>query len=263
MFFDSHCHLADTKFDEDRQEVIERALEAGLTHMLTIACNASEIPACIALAEEHDEIYLAAAQHPHEAETFDQAVLQQFHAAYSHPKVIGVGEIGLDYWYDFSPRLQQEHVLRTFFNIALETELPVIIHLRDPKEGPREASDDFRRILDDVDPQGAIKGILHCYSGTLEFAREFIDRGFRISLPGILTFKKADELQEIARALPLESLLIETDCPYLAPVPRRGKRNEPAYVVHTAEKLAELRDISPEELAPVLQKSFRDLFQTL
>jgi TatD DNase family protein len=263
MFLDSHCHLADKAFDEDRQQVLANAREAGLHYMLTIACNADEIEACLEIAEANPQVFVAAAQHPHEAEKFEPSLLQRFAAAYAHPKVIGIGEIGLDYWYDFSPRQQQEEVLRLFFRQALALDIPVIIHLRDPKEGPREASDDFRRILDDEDPDANIKGILHCYSGTLEFAQEFIQRGFLVSLPGILTFKKAEELRNIATTLPLESLLVETDCPYLAPVPFRGKRNEPAYVVKTAEKLAELRQIEPEDLDKVLLSNFKRLFPSL
>jgi TatD DNase family protein len=261
MFLDSHCHLADKAFDEDREEVILRAREAGLRYLLTIAVNADEIEPCLELAEAYPEIYVAAAQHPHEAEQFSKQELDSFQKAYQHPKVIGIGEIGLDYWYDFSPREQQETVLRHFFEIALDTGKPVIIHLRDPKEGPREASADFRRILDDLDPQQQISGILHCYSGTLEFAREFVELGFLVSMPGILTFKKADELREIAQSLPLESLLVETDCPYLAPVPKRGKRNEPSYVQYTAEELAKLRHISPDQLNKVLLDNFKSLFQ--
>lgn len=263
MYLDSHCHLADKAFDEDRHEVISRALDHGLRYMLTIAVNAAEIDRCLELAEQYPEVCVAAAQHPHEAEQFSPDDLKAFKRAYEHPKVIGVGETGLDYWYDFSPRKQQEAVLRLFFRQALETGKPVIIHLRDPKEGPRDASRDFRRILEEEDPGGSIRGILHCYSGTLEFAREFVDRGFLISLPGILTFKKADELREVAVELPLESLLVETDCPYLAPVPKRGKRNEPRYVRHTADKLAELRGITAEELDTALLANFKDLFTSL
>lgn len=260
MFLDSHCHLVDKAFDEDREAMITRAFDAGLRYMLTIACNDAEAPACIALAEQWDKVYVATGLHPHEASEFTEESLQRYRDFYAHPKVIGIGEIGLDFYYDNSPREQQEDVFRRFLRLAAEFSKPIIIHLRDPKDGPPEATDRFRTILGEEDPDNNLRGIMHCYSGGYDFAAEMHNRGFLISLPGILTFKKADELRNAAARLPQEALLVETDCPYLAPVPHRGKRNEPAYVVETAKKLAEIRGISEETLDDVLTKNFEGLF---
>lgn len=260
MFLDSHCHLADDRFEGERKEIIERARAAGLRRLLTISTTPAELQLNLSLAEVYDFISVAAAIHPHEASIWSEGVEREFTAFYDHPDLVAIGEIGLDFWYDTSPREEQEMVFRRFLRIARARRKPVIIHLRDPKEGPPLATDRFRRILDEETAGGAIRGVMHCFSGTLSFAREMVDRGFLISIPGILTFPKAGELKEVATALPLDSLLVETDCPYLAPVPHRGKRNEPAYVTYTAEELARLRGIPPEVLDTALTANFQSLF---
>jgi TatD DNase family protein len=173
---------------------------------------------------------------------------------------VAVGEIGLDFWYDNSPREVQKQVFRRFLRLALELEMPVIIHLRDPREGARIASEAFLRIIDEEDPEGRLRGVLHCFSHSYELALESIRRGFMISFPGILTFPSASELRETASRLPRETLLVETDCPYLAPVPHRGKRNEPAFVVETARILASTLEIGNEELDQILLGNFHGLF---
>lgn len=260
MFLDSHCHLADERFEGERAEIVARARAAGLRRLLTIATTPAELQLNLALAEEHNFISVAAGIHPHEASTWEESVESEFTAFYGHPDLVAVGEIGLDFWYDSSPREEQERVFRRFLRIAREHGKPVVIHLRDPKDGPPLATERFRHILDEENAEGAMRGVMHCYSGSLAFAREMVDRGFLISIPGILTFPKAGELKEVATELPLDTLLVETDCPYLAPVPYRGKRNEPAYVVHTAQELARLRGIGEEELDAALSANFRRLF---
>ena len=260
MFLDSHCHLVDKAFDDDRETMIARALDAGLRYLLTIACNDTEAPACIELAEQWDHIYVATGLHPHEASEYTEESLRCYRDFYAHPKLLGVGEIGLDFYYDNSPREQQETVFRRFLRLAAEFDKPVIIHLRDPKVGPTEATERFLAILNEEDPNKHIRGIMHCYSGGYDFAAEMHTRGFLVSFPGILTFKKADELRDAAARLPLEALLVETDCPYLAPVPKRGKRNEPAYVIETARMLAEIRGMNEADLDAALTSNFERLF---
>lgn len=261
MFLDSHCHLVDEQFDSDRSETIKRAFDSGLRYLLTIGTNVEEGLRSLELADFYEKIYAAAALHPHDAEHFGDDTIARFKQLYEHPKMIAIGEIGLDFYYDNSPRQAQEHVFRQFLRIAKESGKPVIIHLRDPREGPKLARERFLAILDEEDPAGEIRGILHCFSDNYEFGMECYDRGFLISFPGILTFPKAENLRDAASRLPYESLLVETDSPYLAPHPNRGKRNEPAFVHHTAEKLAELRGITLEDLDRILLFNFENLFR--
>ena len=261
MFLDSHCHLFDSSFDEDRDAILARADEAGLRYLLTMGTNPLEMEQSLALAEEHDHIYVSAGLHPHEAEDFTEELYQQFLAGYSHPKMIGVGEIGLDFWYDNSPRDQQEEVFRRYLRLALEIDKPVIIHLRDPKNGPASASQAYSRIMAEEDPENRLRGIIHCFSHSYQFAEENIERGFLISFPGIATFPKASELRDVARRIPAENILVETDCPYLAPVPHRGKRNEPSFVVETAKTIADARGISHETMDRIVTENFERLFR--
>lgn len=261
MFLDSHCHLVDEQFDPDRNEIIKRALDSGLHYLLTVGTNLEEGMRSLELADFYENIFAAAALHPHDAERFTDDTIQRFQQLYEHPKMLAIGEIGLDFYYDNSPRQVQEHVFRQFLRVSLETGKPVIIHLRDPRTGPKMARERFLTILDEEDPAKKIRGILHCFSDSYDFGMECYDRGFLISFPGILTFSKAEELRDAASRLPYESLLVETDCPYLAPQPFRGKRNEPAYVHRTAEKLAELRGITLEDLDRILLFNFENLFQ--
>lgn len=260
MFLDSHCHIFDDSFDGDRDQIIQRAEEAGLRYLLTMGTSPEEMEKSLKLAEINAKVFVAAGLHPHEAEDFSEELFQLFLKGYSHPKMAAVGEIGLDFWYDNSPRDKQEEVFRRFLRLALEINKPVIIHLRDPQHGPASATAAYHRIMDEEDPGKKLKGIIHCFSHSHQFALDNIERGFLISFPGIITFPKASELREVARMIPAENILVETDCPYLAPIPYRGKRNEPAYVVETARTVADVRGISFESLDQIVTTNFEKLF---
>jgi len=259
MFVDSHAHLDVPNYDADRAEVISRARESGVGLILEI-CGSDvakgSLDVGLKLAEEYPFIYAAVGLHPHEASLYDEALERKLLAMSDHEKVIGWGEIGLDYHYDHSPRDAQRRVFSRQLRLALERRAPAIIHTR-------EAEDDTIQILreDWADAGGdAVGGIIHCFTGTQRLADAAIGMGFHISFSGVLTFKNAADLREVARSVPMERLLVETDCPYLAPLPHRGKRNEPAFVLETAAKLAELKGVSVEEIASVTCGNFKRLF---
>ena len=257
MFVDSHCHIDGPDYDADRDEVIARAREAGVTTMLNVGTgdpHSGAFERAVALAEQRPEVYGAIGVHPHDAKLFDKAAQQRLiDLAKQSTRVVAWGEIGLDYHYDHSPREVQREVFRRQLGIARELNLPVVIHSRTADEDTiaiwREELSDYSRA-----------GVLHCFGGSLEMAEEAIELGFFVSFAGNLTFKKADDLRAIARKLPLERLLVETDCPYLTPVPFRGKRNEPARVVETAKFLAELKDVTPEVVGRGTSENFARLF---
>lgn len=259
MFIDSHSHLDVSNYDADRSEVIARARAAGVELMLEIAgsdVGKGSLEPGLRLAEEHEFIFAAVGLHPHEASLYDAELEQTLLECSRHPKVIGWGEIGLDYYYDHSPRDVQQQVFRRQLELALEQKLPVIIHTRD-------AEDDTISILREHWQQAGgaeIGGIIHCFTGTQTLADAALEIGFHISFSGVVTFKTAEELRSVARTVPMERLLIETDCPFLAPMPYRGKRNEPAFVLETAKKLAELKGVSFEELATLTTRNFKRLF---
>lgn len=257
MFVDSHCHIDGPEYDVDRVEVIERAREAGVTTMLNVGTgdpHSGMFERAVALAEQHREVYCAIGIHPHDAKLFDEAAQQRLIGlAKQSTRVVAWGEIGLDYHYDHSPREVQREVFRRQLVIARELNLPVVIH-------SRAADDDTIAILREELSGYSRAGVLHCFGGSLQMAEQALELGFFISFAGNLTFKKADDLRAIARTLPLERLLVETDCPYLTPVPFRGKRNEPARVVETAKFLAELKDVTPEEVGNVTSENFARLF---
>lgn len=260
MLIDSHVHLDGPQFDSDRAEVIARARAAGVELMLEIAgsdIGHGSLEPGLRLTDEYDFIYAAIGLHPHEASIFDDELEKRLLASASHPKVIGWGEIGLDYHYDHSPRELQRSVLRRQLKLARSCRLPVIIHTR-------EAEADTMTILREewADPEAReIGGVFHCFSGTPELAEFALDLGFHLSFSGVVTFKTAEELRRIAASIPVERLLIETDCPYLAPVPHRGKRNEPAFVRETAALIAAIRGIEPDEIARITSANFRRLFR--
>jgi TatD DNase family protein len=260
MFIDSHAHLDVPQYDADRADVIARARAAGVDLMLEIAgsdIGKSSLEPGLQLAEEHPFIYAAIGVHPHEASLYDEALEQKLLAMSQREKVIGWGEIGLDYHYDHSPRDVQRAVFQRQLTLALERQMPIIIHTR-------EAEVDTIKILREAwFAQGGaeVGGIIHCFTGTQELADAALALGLHISFSGVVTFKKADELRNVARTVPLERLLIETDCPYLAPLPHRGKRNEPAFVVETAAKLAEIKGTSLAEIARITSGNFRRLFK--
>ena len=251
---DSHCHLDDKQFDEDRESVIERALAAGVTAMLAVGTGNGppDLEAGIRLAESHDFIYASAGVHPHDAAKADPETFKRLEQLSAHPKVVAVGEIGLDYHYDFSPRKRQREVFVEQLRLAEEARKPVIIHTR-------EAWADTIALLEEHWDAHLLGGIMHCFSGDGDEARLAVDMGFHLSFAGIVTFPKALGVQEAARWTPSSRLLVETDSPYLAPVPNRGKRNEPAYTVDTARKLAELRGETLESIARTTTENFNRL----
>jgi TatD DNase family protein len=260
MLIDSHAHLDVPNFDADRAEVINRAREAGVEMMLEICgsdVSKGSLDVGLKLAEDYPFIYAAVGLHPHEASLYDEALEQKLLAMSDHEKVIGWGEIGLDYHYDHSPRDAQRRVFRRQLELALERRLPAIIHTR-------EAEDDTIAILREswAEVGGAeMGGIIHCFTGTQKLADAAIGMGFHISFSGVLTFKNAEGLRGVARSAPMDRLLVETDCPYLAPLPHRGKRNEPAFVRETAAKLAGLKGVGVEEIARVTSGNFKRLFK--
>jgi TatD DNase family protein len=251
IFVDSHAHLDDADFDADRAEVIARARAAGVRYILLAGggTGADGLATAIDLAERHHGFYGSTGVHPHDARHFTDAHAQTIRQLAQRPKLVAIGEIGLDYYYDHSPRDVQKRVLIQQMELARELKRPIIIHCRD-------AAAELREIAAAHWQSAGLGGILHCFSGSLDDARTFMDWGFLISFAGTLTFKKADALREVARHIPLDRLLTETDCPYLAPVPHRGKRNEPAFVPRVTEELARLREMPVEDLARQLLANF-------
>ncbi len=256
MLVDSHCHLDFEQFQEDGvPAVVERARQAGVGQALTICCRVAEFDKVLDTALQSDYLDCTVGTHPHQA---DEAPEMAFTAEdiierAQHPRVVGIGETGLDYFYDNAPRDIQKQNLSKHITAALETDLPIVIH-------SRESDEDMARILAD-EGQGRLRGVMHCFSSGPELARAALDLGFYISMSGIVTFKKAEELRDIVRDIvPLDRLLVETDSPYLAPVPHRGKTNEPAFVTHTAAMIAELKGVSLEVLTEVTTNNFFKLF---
>ena len=256
-FIDSHCHIDGPDFDVDREHVIARARAAGVTTMLNVGTgdpHSGDFERAIRLAENHDEIYVAVGVHPHDAKLFDAAAEKRLLDLIEQSKrVIAWGEIGLDYHYDHSPREVQREAFRRQLRLARSCELPVLIHSREADE---DTIDILRQELSGDEPGG----VMHCFGGSLQMARDAIDLGFYISFAGNLTFKNAQDLRKIARQIPLDRLLVETDCPYLTPVPFRGKRNEPARVVETARCLAELHGRELVEIGRFTSENFARLF---
>ena len=250
MLVDSHCHLDFADFAAEREAVIVRARAAGVGTMLTISTRLDQFAGVRAIAESDDAIWCSVGAHPHEA--LDHAALlpDQLSALADHPKVVGIGETGLDFHYDLSPRDIQARVFRAHIAASRTTGLPLIVHAR-------EADGEIAKILDEERPP---PGVLHCFSSGRTLAEAALALGFYISISGIVTFKSADDLRAIVRDLPLDRLLIETDSPYLAPVPYRGKRNEPAFVAATAAAVASLKGIEPEQLAAATSANFFRLF---
>ncbi|MCU1233016.1 MAG: hydrolase, TatD family [Candidatus Solibacter sp.] len=247
MIVDSHCHLDDEKFEGDREQVIERALAAGVDTMMAIGTG-GELDVAIRQAERYPFIYATIGVHPHDASKATAETYARLRDLAQHPKVLAIGEIGLDYHYDFSPRDVQRAVFDRQLEIAAFARKPIVIHTR-------EAWDDTMAQVASL-PHG---GIMHCFTGDAAQAQQAVERGFHLSFGGVLTFPKAESLREAARTVPADRLLVETDCPYLAPVPYRGKRNEPAFVVETARRLAAVRGITIEEIADVTSRNFRTL----
>ena len=253
MLVDSHCHLDFETFDEDREAALTRARQAGVGAMVTICTRVSRFPEILGLANADPAVWCSVGIHPHqvaEEEPVETGTLVRLAA---DPKVVGIGETGLDYFYDLSPREDQKASFRRHIAAARETALPLIVHARD-------ADDDMIEILEEEAGQGAFPCVLHCFSSGRALAEAALALGFYISLSGIVTFRNAEELRGIVRDVPLERLLVETDSPYLAPVPMRGKRNEPSFVVHTARKVAEIKGLDEDALARATTENFFRLF---
>jgi TatD DNase family protein len=251
---DSHCHLDSAEFNDDREAVIERAIAAGVEHMLVIGTGEGppDLEAGLRLADKYPAFYATVGIHPHDAAKAGPDDFKRLADLLAHPKVLAIGEIGLDYHYDFSPREVQKSVFTRQMEIAALAKKPIVIHTR-------EAWDDTLALIEQHWAPHGIGGIMHCFSGGPGEARRALDVGFYLSFGGIVTFPKALAVQEAAKSAPRDRILIETDAPYLAPVPKRGKRNEPALIVHTARKLAELRGESYEELCNTTAENFRRL----
>ena len=254
MLVDSHCHLDFPDFADELDDIVARAGAAGVGIMVTIGTRLDQFERVLAVAERYDNVYCTIGVHPHEAAGEGPTDPHGLIARAAHPKVVGIGETGLDYYYDHSPREEQQRSFRVHIAAARATGLPLIVHSRD-------ADDDMAAILRQEMEAGAFTGVMHCFSSSQQLAAAAVELGLYISLSGILTFKKADDLRALAGELPLDRLLVETDSPYLAPVPHRGKRNEPAFVVHTASQLAALRGLSEDEIAVATTDNFFALFR--
>lgn len=246
---DSHCHLDFADFEPERDEIVRRAQANGVGLMVTISTRMRAVPNILALAERYDSVFASAGTHPLNAGEEPDVPTEAIVEASRHGRVVAIGEAGLDFHYDAAPPEVQERVFRRHIEAARETQLPLVIHARD-------ADADMERILVEESRVGAFPFVLHCFSSGARLARVGVELGGTVSFSGILTFRKSDELRAIASEVPLDRLLVETDAPYLAPMPYRGKRNEPAYVRHTAEVLAQVRGVSPEEIARVTSDNF-------
>lgn len=253
MLIDSHCHLNYAGLAENQTDVLRRAREAGVTGMLNISTRRTEWDDVVGTAERESDVWASVGIHPHEADAHADLGAVALLAAADHPEVIGIGETGLDYYYDHSDRLTQQTLFRVHIGVAQTTGLPLIVHTRD-------AEDDTAAILEDEMGKGAFPALIHCFTASAEFARRMLALGLSISLSGIVTFKNARALQDIARELPEDRLLVETDAPFLAPVPHRGRTCEPALVADTARFVAGLRGIPAERLGDVTTSNFRRLF---
>ena len=254
MLVDSHCHLDFDAFDEDRAEALERAAAAGVGRVVTICTRLTEFERVRALARDHRNVDCSVGIHPHNVEDEGIAETSRLVALAGEPEVVGIGETGLDFYYDHSPREDQRASFRNHIAAARETGLPLIVHTRD-------ADEETASILSEEMEEGAFSGVIHCFSAGPALAKTAIRLGLYISFSGIVTFKKSDELRGIAADVPLDRILVETDAPYLAPVPRRGKRNEPAVVAHTAAAVAAARGVEVDVISQQPTANFFHLFR--
>lgn len=257
ILIDSHCHIDGEQFDEDRDEIVQRAKDAGVSAMLNVGTgdpHTDDFRRAVAVAERYDNVFASVGVHPHDAKLYDDKAEEQLIELTKSNKVIAWGEIGLDYYYDHSPRDVQRDVFRRQIRTARKLNLPIIIHSRD-------ADDETVEILTEECSYEGFRGIMHCFGGTAQMAEALLPLGFLISFAGNVTFKKAENLRDAARVVPLDKLLVETDCPFLTPVPFRGKRNEPSFVVHTAKFLSEFYGVSTETLAEATTANFLDFFK--
>jgi len=253
MLVDSHCHLDFPDFEGELDDVVARAANAGIDYMLTICTHVTKFQQVRDVAAQYDNIWCTVGIHPHNAEKEPETPAETLIALADDPKVIGIGETGLDFFYEHSPRARQEASFRAHIDASRQSRLPIIVHTRD-------ADVDMIRILRDEHAKGIFPGVIHCFSSGREMADTALELGLYISISGIVTFKTADELRDTVKDVPLDRLLVETDSPYLAPIPKRGKRNEPAYTAFTARQIAEIKGIGQEDLAAVTTDNFFTLF---
>jgi TatD DNase family protein len=261
MFVDSHCHLDGHRFDSDRDEVIARAIETGLVNALAIGTGdgPGTLNCAVKLAERHEFLYASIGIHPHEAELAKDSDFAELEQLSCRPKVIAWGEIGLDYYYDHSPRDIQKNIFIRQMEMARAAKLPIVIHCR-PSQGSENAWQDCLDLMEQHWKPGRRGGILHCFTGSWTYAKRALEMGFLISFAGNVTFPKAHEIRDAALKVPLDRMLIETDSPYLAPIPYRGKRNEPAFVKETARHIGELRGLSADEIGVRTAQNFYRFF---
>jgi len=250
MLIDSHAHLEMKEFDADRKEVIERAKLAGVDCIVTVGTNLPLSRKALSIARQYDNIFATVGIHPHDVARAGEKTFDELKALAQDPKIVAYGEIGLDYFRNLSPREKQVEMFARQLELAYELKLPVIIHDRDAHE----------QTLRMVKESKIRNGVFHCFSGDWPMAKQCLDLGFYISIPGVVTFDKSQKLHEVVSQAPLEWLLLETDCPYLTPVPHRGKRNEPAFIVHTAQKVAQLKGLDLDEVAQAASQNTRRLF---
>jgi TatD DNase family protein len=264
MYTDSHCHPENKSFDADRDAVFARATEAGVTTMLAIGNGdgpgTGTFDCAIKLAERYDGVYATVGIHPHEAGLATQADLDELVKLSRHPKVVGWGEIGLDYFYDHSPRDVQQKVFLQQMELAASAKLPIIIHCR-PSDNSENSWDDALRMIREHWTSTGLGGVMHCFAGTVKHARASLDLGFVVSFAGNITYPKAQNIRDAAGMVPLDRIFIETDSPYLAPIPHRGKRNEPAFVREVAGQIAQLRGLTADEIGVMTTSNFRTFFR--
>ena len=251
MYFDSHAHLDDPRFEQDFAEILARMRENGVTGMMNIGCDLPSSERSVELAGRFDWVWAAVGSHPDDADHVDTARIERYRALCKHPRVKAVGEIGLDYHYEDVPRDVQRQAFRMQMQLAREVDLPVVVH-------EREAHGDAMELLDDFPD---VTGVFHCYSGSAEMARELVRRGWYVGFTGVVTFKNARRAVETVEALPLDRILIETDCPYMAPEPYRGRRNDPSFVPLVAARIAGIKGISPEEAGRITRENAARLFR--
>jgi TatD DNase family protein len=264
MFIDSHAHIDGNHFEHDRGEMLFRAQQAGVTTLLAIGNGdgPDDLDAALNYAEKHNWIYATSGIHPHEAKLADEAAYLRLSELAIRPKLLAIGEIGLDYWYDHSPRDIQQQVFVRQLEIAAVARKPIVIHCR-PSANNEDAWDDLLRLLREHWKPTGLRGIMHCFTGTLDQAKQSLDLGFVLSFAGNITYPKAQNIRDAAAMVPTDRFFIETDCPYLAPIPYRGKRNEPAYVIETARAVGELKQMSREEAGTRAAENFQSFFGLL
>ena len=251
MLFDTHAHLDDRAFDEDRETLLTQLPEQGIGLLMNPGCSLASSRNAVALAERYDYIYAAVGSHPDAADEVTGEVLAEYRTLCKHEKVLAIGEIGLDYHYEDIPRARQQAAFRAQMALAAELDLPVIVH-------EREAHEDGMGIVEEYP---TVKGVFHCYSGSAEMAKWLVSRGWYIGFTGVLTFKNARKAVETATAIPLDRIVLETDCPYMSPEPFRGKRNDPGRLYRMAEKLAEIRGLSVEEIQKITTENGKKLYR--